>query len=139
MVIAGPAGAARDALATSAGVEERVDADAPADRPAARALLERLRDLGNRRASFALLTSLRPRSFAAWLTDLQLQDDAPEVELWFCWAPHADGRGLANFFELYAPITRWRLFDGARLVARGVGEDARVVDEARWARLRPGP
>jgi len=172
VVVSGPNGAGKSTTAEALlkgtlAVEEFVDADviarglsgfAPegAAVRAGRILLARIRELAERRASFAFETTLASRSFAPWLRGLR--ETGYMVHLVYFWLPSPEvavarvhqrvlaaghavpeetirrryGRSLANFLELYRPLAAsWRVYDnatiqGPRLVARGRG---REVDE----------
>jgi predicted ABC-type ATPase len=112
-------------------------------------MLSRLRELAQRRATFAFETTLASRSFAPWLKHLRAK--GYRVHLVFLWlasatlavkrvqdrvrlgghnVPEVDIRrryesGLRNLFRLYLPLTTtWRFYDnsdpsGPRLIARG--------------------
>ena len=124
---------------------------------AGRLMLNRLKQLGESRASFAFETTLASRSFAPWICDLRhsgyrfallylwLRDpaqsvmrvaqrvsqgghDVPEETV-----RRRYSRGLRNFFDLYQPLTtRWGFYDnslikGPRLIARGRGTTEKAV------------
>jgi predicted ABC-type ATPase len=112
----------------------------------------RLRELAERRRSFAFETTLASRSLAPWLAELVRT--GYQFHLFFLWLPSADHavarvrdrvrlgghgvpeeivrrryeRGLRNFFRLYQPLaSTWAMYDnadmaGMRLLAAGRGE-----------------
>lgn len=116
---------------------------------AGRIMLERLRELGSQRASFAFESTLASRTFAPWLRELR--ETGYRVHVMFLWLPTAamakvrveqrvlagghsvppevvvrrHARGLTNFLELYRPIAdHWRVYDSSaagapRLIASG--------------------
>jgi predicted ABC-type ATPase len=120
---------------------------------AGRIMLARVRELGQRRISFAFETTLASRSFAAFARDLKA--DGYEFYLLYIWVPAADfaiarvaqrvqlgghfvpddtvtrryRAGMSNFFELYQPLaTRWPWYNnsmpaGSKLVASGKGDE----------------
>lgn len=181
-IIAGPNGAGKSTAAPALlrdtfGLLEYVNADTvalglsgfdpdAAGLAAGRIVLERLRELGHARRSFAFETTLATRSFAPWLRELA--STGYHVALTFLWLPSPElaiarvaarvrlgghdvpeatirrryARGLANFFELYAPIaTRWRLYASGEptrpLIAAGRGTLVSAVGDAeRWDRLK---
>jgi len=168
VVVAGPNGAGKSTAAPlvlkgALSVGEFVNADTIARGLSAfdpegvamasgRIMLQRIRRLAEKRASFAFETTLASRLFAPWLADLIA--GGYRFFLVFLWLPSADfavqrvaGRvrdgghdvpeqvvrrryasGLRNFFELYRPLARiWRVYDnsqsaGPRLVAAGAGD-----------------
>ncbi len=181
VALAGPNGAGKSTaghalLKETLGITEFVNADVIArglsafdpERAAiaaGRVLLRRIRELADRRESFAFETTLASRSFAPWLAGLATQEYV--FHLVFLWLPSADiavrrvqarvqagghavpeitvrrrcESGLRNFFDLYRPIARtWRLYDNSsespRLIAGGAGARAtRVPDKALWRRI----
>lgn len=126
---------------------------------AGRIMLERLRELGHRRESFAFETTLASRSFAPRLASLQRS--GYEFHLIFLWLPDAGmavdrvahrvrcgghsvpeetirrryEAGLSNFFKLYQPMaTTWQFLDaseasGPAIIATGKGEVTWKVKE----------
>jgi predicted ABC-type ATPase len=165
VALAGPNGAGKSTagpalLKDTLGITEFVNADliaqglspfAPerAAVAAGRIMLERLRDLARRRATFAFETTLSGRTYARWIRGLI--ETGYHFHVIFLWLPspeHALARvadrvrrgghhvpddvvrrryhgGLRNFSALYRPLaTTWRLYDNGRgahprLVARG--------------------
>jgi len=153
-VIAGPNGAGKTTFAMSylnqfAGCLEFVNADLIAAGlspfnpesqalTAGRLMLERIRELANRRETFAIETTLAGRSHAQRLRWLK-HELGYSVELIFVWLPNADlavarvanrvrqgghnvpettirrrfSQGIRNFARYYAPIAdRWAILDG---------------------------
>jgi predicted ABC-type ATPase len=175
IVIAGPNGAGKSTSAPGVlrdvmGVAEFLNADVIArglsafepERAAiaaGRVMLTRLRELAQRRESFAFETTLASRSFAPWLAELKAT--GYNFHLVFLWLPSADSAvarvadrvlagghdvpeetirrryeaGLKNFFALYQPMANWwRVYDsscptGPALVAAGSGTSERTVAE----------
>ena len=182
VILAGPNGAGKSTVAPALlrgalAVTEFVDADVIArglsafnpesvSIAAGRVMLARLRELSERRESFAFETTLASRSFARWLRDLRTS--GYEIHILFLWLPSADfavdrvaarvrsgghdvpagtvrrryRAGLRNFFSLYQPIAAtWAVYDASgpepRLVAdRLAPEPLRVYDESVWASAR---
>lgn len=175
IVLAGPNGAGKTTAAPvllreTLGVVEFVNADTIAQGLAAfdpdgvafeagHIMHVRLRELADRRHSFAFETTLASRSSAPWLA--QLLRTGYEFHLVFLWLPSADfavqrvadrvrmgghrvpettvrrryERGLRNFFELYQHLaTSWRMYDNSamesvRLIAAGIGTDTTQVGD----------
>jgi predicted ABC-type ATPase len=179
VIIAGPNGAgkttAAKALLTPEVVFVNADliaqrltgrADAPGEVEAMRIEIELIDELVRRRESFAMETTLAPRSLAKRIR--LWQSSGYETQLLFLCLPSTDlaisrvlgrvaggghhvpeevvrrrfGEGLRNFFNLYSPLVRtWRLYDGTspepRLIAEGsYGKVASVNDEAAWSKVR---
>ncbi len=154
IALAGPNGAGKSTtgpalLKDTLGVTEFVNADliaqglspfAPetAAVAAGRIMLDRMRDLARRRASFAFETTLAGRAYAPWIKGLI--DGGYRFHLVFLWLPSPElaiqrvadrvrqgghhvpeevirrryHRGLANFRSLYRPLaTTWRLYDNS--------------------------
>ena len=113
---------------------------------ASRIMLERLRELAERRANFAFETTLAARSYAKWLRELSATGYA--VRLFYFWLGSADAavarvaqrvrmgghavpeetirqrynRSVRNFFSLYRPLAdEWQVYDNSR------GEGPRLV------------
>lgn len=174
VVVAGPNGAGKSTVATALlkdtlGVTEFVDADVIArglsafgtERvafAAGRIMLQRIRQLAARRASFAFETTLASRGFLPWIAGLK--NTGYQFHLLFLWLPSEElaiarvqervrkgghgvpeevirrryRAGIRNFARGYKALTStWRLYDnsrlvGPRLIARGRGM---VVDEVR--------
>lgn len=172
IVLAGPNGAGKSTAAPrllqeTLGVVEFVNADTIAQGLAAfapeRVAIEagsimhaRLRELADRRRSFAFETTLASRSLAPWLGDLVRT--GYQFRLVFLWLPSADlavarvadrvrlgghsvpeetarrryERGLRNFFRLYQPLaSTWAMYDnsemaGMRLIA--AGQQSQVIE-----------
>jgi predicted ABC-type ATPase len=157
IVLAGPNGAGKSTAAPwllqdLLGVGEFVNADVIArglsafepERAAiaaGRIMLARLKELGDRKVSFAFETTLASRSFAPRIASLQ--QSGYEFHLLFLWLPDADtavarvadrvrsgghnvpeeiirrhyNAGLFNFFKLYRPMTTtWQVFDNSGLM-----------------------
>ena len=151
IALAGPNGAGKSTagpalLKETLGITEFVNADliaqglspfAPerAAAAAGRIMIERLRDLARRRATFAFETTLAGRAHARWIEGLI--EGGYLFHLIFLWLPspeHAIARvfdrvrsgghhvpdeivrrryhrGLRNFFDLYRPLaTTWRMY-----------------------------
>jgi predicted ABC-type ATPase len=172
-VLAGPNGAGKstsapEVLRNALGVTEFVNADVIARGlsafdpesvalAAGRVMLTRLRDLAQKRESFAFETTLASRTFAPWLAELQ--GTGYHFHVVFLWLPSADAAvarvadrvlagghdvpeatirrryeaGLKNFFSLYQPLaTSWRMYDnstslGPTLIAAGQGAKEQAV------------
>jgi predicted ABC-type ATPase len=168
VVLAGPNGAGKSTVAPAMlkgalAVTEFVNADVIAQGlsafgaeavalEAGRVMLARIRELAERRVSFAFETTLASRSYAPWLRGLVAS--GYQFHLAFLWLPSADlavarvrervrlgghdipestirrryESGLKNFFRLYQGLAAtWRMYDNserppARLVASGEGE-----------------
>ena len=118
---------------------------------AGKVMLTRLRELAQRRTSFAFETTLAGRAYAAWIHGLI--KDGYEFHLFFLWLPSAEFAidrvksrvrlgghtvpeetirrryyaGLRNFFHVYRPLaTKWRVYDSSvgslpRSIATGRG------------------
>ncbi len=155
VVLAGPNGAGKSTAApalleSTLGVAEFVNADVIAQGlsafhperaalKAGRVMLERLRQLASRRATFAFETTLASRTFAPWIAELR-RSDSYAFHLLFLWLSspevavarvrerarmgghdvpeltiHRRYRGgLRNFFWLYRPLAdSWRLYDNS--------------------------
>jgi predicted ABC-type ATPase len=153
-VIAGPNGAGKSTAAPALlrdllGIREFVNADAialgmsgfdpdVAAIAAGRAMLARLRELGDSRRDFAFESTLASRSFAPRIAELRrhgysatlvfLTLSSPELAIRRVAQRVAAGghavpeptirrrfeRGLANFFRLYRPLVdRWYLYDNS--------------------------
>lgn len=182
VILAGPNGAGKSTAAPALlhgtlAVNEFVNADVIARElsaadpesaaiAAGRVMLARLRELADRRISFAFETTLASRTFAPWLRDLRAS--GYDVQLVFLWLPSADfaiervaGRvrggghnvpaatvrrryrsGLRNFFSLYEPLaSAWRFYDSSRplpkLVAEGLeSQPSKVYDQGVWTDIR---
>src|SRR5208282_502791 len=108
-----------------------------------------LKELAQRRQSFAFETTLATRSFAPWIR--QLKQTGFRFQLLYLWLPSADmavqrvsdrvklgghhvpedtirrryRRGIGNFFRLYRPLAdEWKVFDNSHpgqpaLIAEG--------------------
>ena len=130
------------------------------------ALCTRLRELTERRVSFAFETTLASRTFAPWLRDLKAS--GYEIQMLFLWLPSAEfaldrvadrvragghdvpaetvrrryRAGLRNFLSLYEPlVSAWRLYDSSglkpALIAERLAPQAlRVYDEAVWTLVK---
>ena len=180
IVIAGPNGAgkttaARRLLRGAMQVTEFVNADIIAQGlsafepenaaiDAGRIMLTRLKELADRRVSFAFETTLASRSFAPWISGLCR--DGYDFFLFYNWVPNpefsiarvalrvqAGGHhvpahtirrryfgGIRNFFELYRPIaTRWRCYNSSlespRIIAIGGRGYERVHDKQTWQQI----
>jgi len=134
---------------------------------AGRVMLTRLNELERSRTDFAFESTLASTSLSTRVA--RLRDSGYVVHVVFIWIPSADfaiarvrervragghgvpaptirrrfARGLANFFDLYAPLgDSWRLYDnstapGPRLIAQGArGGEMAVADEATWKVVR---
>jgi len=164
VIVAGPNGAgkstASESILPALGVAHFVNADVIARGlsafrpeavagPAARVMLNRLRELAGARETFAFETTLAGRGHLARVRELLAAGYA--IDLLFFWLPSPEAalirvdkrvrsgghyvpeetvrqryvRGLENFFHLYQPLaTHWRFYDnsaesGPRLVAFG--------------------
>ncbi|MCD7896490.1 MAG: zeta toxin family protein [Planctomycetaceae bacterium] len=154
IILAGPNGAGKSTTAPvllrdTFAVEEFVNADAIAQGlsafapervalEAGKIMLKRLRELAQKRGSFAFETTLASRSFAPWLK--RLRDTGYQVHLLFLTLPDARSAiervavrvklgghhipsevierrfkaGLRNLFQLYIPIaTSWKILDNS--------------------------
>lgn len=126
---------------------------------AGRIMLGRLKELGDRKVTFAFETTPAGRSFAPRIASLQ--QSGYEFHLLFLWLPDADTAvarvadrvrsgghdvpeetirrryeaGLSNFFKLYRPMaTTWHLLDSSRpqkprSIASGEGNLVLAVDD----------
>jgi predicted ABC-type ATPase len=133
---------------------------------AGRVMLARLRELANRRESFAFETTLASRSFAPWLRTVA--ETGYDVHLLFLWLPSADfavarvadrvragghsvpdnvirrryRAGLDNFLTLYERlVSTWRLYDSSAAEPRLVGrrlesQPVQIYDEAVWSAIQ---
>jgi predicted ABC-type ATPase len=184
VLLAGPNGAGkttasklllRDALQVTTFVNADLIAQglsglnpAEADFEAGRIMVERLLTLAERRADFALETTLASRSFARRVRDWK--EFGYLFHLLFLWLPSAEfairrvqdrvrrgghhvpddrvrdryAAGLRNFFSLYRPLAdTWRVFDGSRpsgphLVAFGTLDSQDVFDHDAWHQISAG-
>jgi predicted ABC-type ATPase len=173
IVIAGPNGAGKTTLAPSLlrdrlGLLEYVNADTIAQglsafQPeqvaieAGRITLQRLRNLAEKRVSFAFESTLAGRSYAVWLDRLRQQGyqfdllfvwlSSPEIAIQRVAERVRDGghsipeevirrryqSGLRNFFSLYQPIAdNWVVYDNSGsgvppLIAKGKRKTERVI------------
>jgi predicted ABC-type ATPase len=136
---------------------------------AGKIMLERLHQLAAQRVDFAYETTLASRSFVPWIADLCKSGYG--FHLVFLWLPNAEmaiervsnrvrlgghavpsetirrryHAGLANFFNLYHPLTEtWRFYDntnasGPRLVASGGGTVVETIRQPEaWAQILEG-
>lgn len=133
---------------------------------AGRVMLARLDELERSRIDFAFESTLASRSFAPRIE--RLRSSGYGVRVVFLWLPSAEmavarvrervrrgghdvpvatirrrfGRGLRNFFDLYAPLgDSWRLYDGSKTRPRLVAQATRsgppeISDEATWKAVR---
>lgn len=133
--------------------------------PAGRIMLERIKELSERRVDFAFETTLASRTFAPFVE--RCRAFGYEIHLFFFWLPSPDlavarinareasgGHGIeedivrrryarctVNFFELYLPLTHyWHAYDNSGafpvLLAEGEGTAVtRIGDDAEWALL----
>jgi predicted ABC-type ATPase len=129
---------------------------------ASRIMLERLRQLAERRESFAFETTLAARSYAAWLK--RWKSEGYLVTLYYFWVDTPDlsvarvaervragghhvpeatirqryERSMQNFFSLYRVLAdAWFWYDNSRsgpprLIACGDPDDELIGDEATW-------
>jgi len=127
---------------------------------AGRIMLGRLKELGDRKATFAFETTLASRSFAPRVASLQRS--GYEFHLLFLWLPDADmavsrvadrvrsgghdvpeetirrryEAGLSNFFKLYRPMaTTWQFFDSSwsiepKYIAGGKGNSTWAIEDS---------
>jgi predicted ABC-type ATPase len=176
VALAGPNGAGKSTtgpplLKETLGVTQVVNADLIAEGLAAfdpagvaltagKVMLSRIKELANRRATFAFETTLAGRSYAPWLAGLI--EKGYLFHIVFLWLPgpefalervkdrvrrggHAVPErtvrrrfhaGLANFFALYQPMAdTWRIFDNSgtalpSLVAAGRGRNVIRIEDA---------
>lgn len=181
VILAGPNGAGKSTAAPALlqgtlGIAEFVNADdiarglSPfnpegAAIAAGRIMLARMRELTEKRVSFAFETTLASRSFAPWLRNLR--DRGYVVHLFFLWLPRSElavsrvadrvrmgghniplasiqrrhESGIRNFFSLYESIaTTWTMFDATDHTLRPIAErvDERriqVYDETKWVTI----
>ena len=177
IVLAGPNGSGKSTMATTLlkgalGVTEFVNADVIAQGlsgfhplgaafEASRIMLLRLRELAERKVSFAFETTLAGRSLALWLAELK--EKGYDFRLLFLWLPSPDiavarvaarvrmgghdvpeetirrryEAGLRNFFGLYQPLANdWRMYDNSemphpRIVAAGAGTRITEIADRR--------
>ncbi|MDR3210932.1 MAG: zeta toxin family protein [Planctomycetota bacterium] len=182
IILAGPNGSGKSTsapvlLRDTFAVEEFVNADAIAQGlsafapetvalEAGKIMVKRLRELVQKRSSFAFETTLASRSFAPWLK--KLQDTGYQTHLLFLALPDAQtaeervaarvklgghnipvdiiqrrfNAGLRNLFQLYIPsVTSWKILDnsipGHSLdVTGGRGYNFVVTDKAWFERLK---
>lgn len=133
---------------------------------AGKAMLRRVRELAAKRADFAFETTLASRSFAPWLAGLRgsgyrvhlmflalpdvetaIERVAGRVRLGGHAVPEEVIRrrfaaGLRNLFHLYMPVVNsWKIFDNSNferplLVAKGAGNDIKIMDANRFEFLK---
>jgi predicted ABC-type ATPase len=128
---------------------------------AGRVVLEHLRELAERRCSFAFETTLAGRTYADWLG--KLRDGGYIVHLFYFWLRSADmaiervairvrsgghhipdetirrryARSVRNFFELYQPMaTTWQVYDNSngrpRMIAFNNSFFDTILDQDTW-------
>lgn len=177
VIVAGPNGAGKSTTAPhllkdTLGLAEFVNADTIARGlsefspesvafEAGRIMLQRIRSLADRRASFAFETTLATRAFA--LLCERLVADGYRVHLLFFWLPSPEAaiarvqqrvvcgghyvpdeivrrryhRGLENLFSLYIPrVSTWRVYNNARSRPMLVASSGGVADEKTWNTIR---
>jgi predicted ABC-type ATPase len=131
---------------------------------AGRLMLERVEALARTRVDFGFETTLAGRGYTSLLR--RLKDSGYRVHLFFLWLPSVEmalarvrdrvlagghsvpeevvrrrfSRGLANLFQLYAPLLdSWLVFDNAeeqpRIVALCLASDRFVLDPAVFGRI----
>jgi predicted ABC-type ATPase len=132
---------------------------------AGRLMLKRLRDLAEKRKSFAFETTLATRFYARWID--QLRTKGFTFNLIFLWleSPELAGlrvrhrvslgghnipedviyrryfKGLKNFFYLYKPIAdNWVFynntqFGNADIIAEGSRKNERIINQEVWSKI----
>lgn len=130
---------------------------------AGRLMLKRLKDLANKRKSFAFETTLATRFYAKWLAELQ--QNGFEFHLIFLWLNSPElafervhervnqgghdisedviyrryFKGLRNLFKLYKPIAdTWTLYDNsleAEIIAEGNRKGAKIFKQSTWEKI----
>lgn len=178
IALAGPNGAGKSTagpplLRDALGLTEFVNADVIAQGlsafdpegaafEAGRVMLQRIRDLGRRRVSFAFETTLAGRSYVRWIS--KLREQGYVFEIFFFWLPSPEdaisrvadrvragghhvpeevirrryNAGLRNFFSLYRKMAvTWQIYDNQgplpRMIAWGSGERTlQVLDRSTW-------
>ena len=131
---------------------------------AGRLMLKRIDDLIDRRADFAIETTLATRSYTTLLSDVKKV--GYEVYLVYFWLSSPDvavervdtrvrgghniprdtiyrryHRGVKNFFDLYVPVADfWFLVDNSehpfRFVAEGKEDEQRIFEQAIYERIK---
>ncbi len=133
---------------------------------AGRIMLDYLKKLGQHKATFAFETTLATKSFAPWIKELK--KDGYIFRLFYLWLPVPEmavqrvqdrvaggghhvpeatvrrryQRGLANFFQLYQPITdSWKFYNNANPkspieIAEGSGIIENVVHDPIWHEIK---
>jgi predicted ABC-type ATPase len=128
---------------------------------AGRVMLQRIRDLGRRRVSFAFETALAGRSYVRWIS--KLKEQGYVFEIFFFWVPSPEAAisrvaarveagghdvpeevvrrryhlGLRNFFRLYRGMAvTWQIYDTTRgmtpqMIAWGSGDRTLQVLDRR--------
>lgn len=182
VMLAGPNGAGKSTaapvlLAETLGVHEFVNADdiargLSAFQPervavqAGRIMLQRLKELAARRATFALETTLAGRNYASWIAELRR--GGYTCKLVYFWLPSPElaiqrvqervqrgghsipeetirrryDSGLRNFFDLYRTLVdEWSFVDNTnpsnpRLIADGTSTGETILDPVTWERIR---
>jgi predicted ABC-type ATPase len=128
---------------------------------AGRVVLEHLRDLAERRCSFAFETTLAGRTYADWLG--KLRDEGYAVHLFYFWLRSADmaiervairvrsgghhipdetirrryARSVRNFLELYRPVVAtWQVYDNSNgrpgMIAFHNSYFDTILDQETW-------
>ena len=181
IMIAGCNGAGKSTLAPhllrdAFGLKDYVNADTIAQGLSAYApenaaieagkiMLRRLRELANRRKSFAFETTLASRFYVKFIEDLKPQGF--EFHLLFLWLESSElavlrvrervlagghdvpektirrryDRGLRNFFKLYQPIAdNWMMYnsssaDKIELIAKHRKSETKIFDKEIWQKI----
>jgi predicted ABC-type ATPase len=129
-------------------------------------MLLRIRELADKRKSFAFETTLASRSFAPWIE--KLVQSGYEFHLVYLWLPtpaaairrvrkrvEAGGHsvpddtirrryyaGIQNFFSLYLPLaSAWRMVDNGTqmpkvIAAKDAGRLPKIVNQRLWERIK---
>ena len=181
IVIAGCNGAGKSTIAPhllrdSFGLKDFVNADTIAQGlsafspetvafEAGRLMLKRLRDLAEKKKSFAFETTLATRFYAKWISELKLKGF--EFNLIFLWLESPElahsrvkhrvslgghdipkdviyrryFKGLRNFFQLYKPIAdNWIFYNNSKfgdadIIAEGSQNNKEIINKKTWDKI----